>query len=103
LVGEGAAAIPPLGAPLMLPNETDAAFFNPGVELPYNGSFYVNEEKQVDQLFIHNVDVRGNKETVGTLTSNQLSGTLILLRETLPCWLVVVFSTTNTHIFALQE
>lgn len=79
VVGEGAADIPQIEDPLMLPNETDDATFSPDFELPSNGTLYVIEAKQVDRLIIHNTDVRGNEATTGTLSRTQLVGKSVLL------------------------
>lgn len=76
VVGEGSAAVPALGEPLMLPHETDVEAFDPDFEVPDSGSKDVDEEKQVDKLIVYNVDVRGSEATVATLTSTQLYGKL---------------------------
>jgi hypothetical protein len=75
ILGAGAADVPGIGLPLLLPLEFDDPVFVPpcGATLN-NGTLYVIEENQVDHLIINNQDVRGSLPTIGTLTASQLTG-----------------------------
>jgi hypothetical protein len=74
-MGGGSDVVPPIQDPIMLPHETDSEDFEP----PDNAiidttTVLAIEENQVDVLKIYNLDVRGNRVTNGTLTSNQFFG-----------------------------